>query len=64
MTKVLEFENQAEHSDERLRVVYLEQAEARSAFALAFVGDELPRVVHVGEAGAQYPKLSSTRWPR
>ncbi|MUH59204.1 alpha-galactosidase [Bifidobacterium canis] len=48
MTKVLEFENQAEHSDERLRVVYLEQAEARSAFALAFVGDELPRVVHWG----------------
>ncbi|WP_288273234.1 alpha-galactosidase [uncultured Bifidobacterium sp.] len=31
-----------------VRIVYLEERDARSACALAFVGDELPRIVHWG----------------
>ena len=33
---------------EEVRIVYFEQRAARSAFAFAIVGDELPRIVHWG----------------
>ena len=33
---------------EEVRIVYFEQRAARSAFAFAIVGDDLPRIVHWG----------------
>ena len=34
--------------DEAVHVVYLEQRDARAAFAFVIVGDALPRIVHWG----------------
>lgn len=56
MTQISEF-NATTHTGEALHVVSMENHDADSAFALAFVADELPRVVHWGR-----PSPSRARW--
>lgn len=47
MATIMDF-NGTSSRGEAVRVVYLEQRDARAAFAFAIVGDELPRIVHWG----------------
>ena len=58
MTRISEF-NATTHAGEALHVVSMENHDADSAFALAFVADELPRVVHWGRPLTQPRTLVS-----